>query len=407
LPTSSEGQGQVGAQRSRTGPSVHRFVALGLFLGVVGFGGGFAVAQRIRRALIEEKRWIDEDAFVEAFAVASALPGTTATNLLTVVGYRLVGVAGALGAAFGFLAPSIALMIAFGAAYEHLRGVAVVASFLDGMSLATVGVVGAVAVDMRRLTIKTRLGWVLGLGAAAVLVARVANLIEVIAVAGVVGVVNRSRAPAGGAPARHSAEDFPPASLRGVLFGLPAVLTTIPSLMLLVVFARIGVATFGGGFAMIAPIEHDVVQQRGWLSESAFNDAMVLGQITPGPVAIAATFIGYRVAGLAGATTATLGMFGPPFALSLLAARSMAAFRENRAVQGFLAGVAPAVVGVIVASSVSLWRTTVHSPLGVALAAGAFAILVWRPKLSPLLPLVAGGLIAWISHCVRAAHGQG
>lgn len=407
MPASSEGHGQVAARRSRKAPSVHRFVALGLVFGVVGFGGGFAVAQRIRRALVEEKGWIDEDAFIEAFAVASALPGTMATNLLTVVGYRLVGLAGALGAALGFLAPSIALMVAFGAAYEHLRDVAVVASFLDGMSLATVGVVGAVAVDMRRFTIKSRLGWVLAIGAAAALITRIASLVEVIAVAGVVGVVARSREPPGSASARHSAEDFPPASLRGVLFGLPGVLTTIPSLMLLMVFARIGVATFGGGFAMIAPIEHEVVQQRGWLSESAFTDAMVLGQITPGPVAIAATFIGYRVAGLAGAGAATLGMFGPPFALSLLAARSMVAFRESRVVQGFLAGVAPAVVGVIVGSSVSLWRTTVHSPLGATLAAGAFALLVWRPKLSPLVPLVAGGLIAWIFHCVRAAHGQG
>jgi chromate transporter len=387
------------------GPSVRRLVTLGLVLGVVGFGGGFAVAQRIRRALVDGKRWIDDDTFVEAFAVASALPGTAATNLLTVLGYRLTGPAGALGAALGFLAPSVALMIAFGAAYEHLRGVAVVASFLDGMSLATVGVVAAVAIDMRRYAIRARLGWVLAAGAAVVLIARLASLLEVIAVAGLVGLVALRPAPAAGAN-RRSGDGPPSALLRGVLPGLPAFLT-IPSAALFLVFARIGVATFGGGFAMIAPIEHEVVHLRGWLGEGAFNDAMVLGQITPGPVAIAATFIGYRVAGLAGAGAATLGMFGPPFLLSLAAARSIARFRESPSVQGFLAGVAPAVVGVIAASSVSLWRTTVRSPPAAALAAAAFILLVVRPKLSPLVPLAAAGLLAWLAHFVEAARVHG
>jgi chromate transporter len=391
----------VSSASRRKGPNVRRFVALGLVLGVVGFGGGFAVAQRIRRTLVDGKGWIDDDTFVEALAVASALPGTAATNLLTVLGYRLTGVAGALGAALGFLAPSVALMIAFGAAYEHLRGVGVVASFLDGMSLATVGVVAAVAVDMRRYAIRTRLGWALAAGAAAALIARLATLLEVILAAGLVGVVALRPAPPGdGLP--RPAKDVPPASLRAVLPVLPMLLAA-PSFALFLVFAHIGVATFGGGFAMIAPIEHQVVMLRGWLSERAFNDAMVLGQITPGPVAIAATFIGYRVAGLAGAGAATLGMFGPPFLLSLAAARSMARFQGSRAVQGFLAGVAPAVVGVIAASSASLWRTSVHTIPGAALAIGAFVLLVVRPKLSPLVPLAAGGLLAWLAHLLAAA----
>ena len=396
------GADPVPVRRAAHGPNVRRFAVLGLVLGVVGFGGGYAVAQRIRRTLVDDKGWIDDDTFVEAFAVASALPGTAATNLLTVLGYRLTGPAGALGAALGFLAPSIALMIAFGAAYDHLRGVAVVASFLDGMSLATVGVVAAVAVDMRRYAVRTRLGWVLATGAAAALIARVANLLEVIVVAGLVGLI--ALRPAPGAGGRRPGDSVAPTSLRGVLPGLPALLT-IPSLALFLVFARIGVATFGGGFAMIAPIEHEVVQARGWLGEGAFNDAMVLGQITPGPVAIAATFIGYRVAGLAGAGAATLGMFGPPFLLSLAAARSIARFRESPAVQGFLAGVAPAVVGVIAAASVSLWRTTVHGIPGAALAAAAFVLLVLRPKLSPLVPLAAGGLLAWLAHVLPGLPG--
>jgi chromate transporter len=170
------------------------------------------------------------------------------------------------------------------------------------------------------------------------------------------------------------------------------------SLSLLFVFARIGVATFGGGFAMIPSIEHEVVGVNGWLDAPAFNDAMVLGQVTPGPVAIAATFIGYKVAGLSGAVAATLGVFGPPCIIAIIAARSLRAFRANPVVRGFLLGVAPAVVGVIAAAAVSLWRTSVHGTFGACVAFVAFAVLARYPKLSPLLPLAAGGLVTAALH---------
>jgi chromate transporter len=132
---------------------------------------------------------------------------------------------------------------------------------------------------------------------------------------------------------------------------------------------------------------------RGWLDDDAFRDAIVLGQITPGPIAISATFIGYRVAGALGAAVATLAMFGPPFVLAIAAARSMDAFRRSPVVAGFLAGVAPAVVGAIAAACVALFHTGVHGFRQGAVAAAVFALLVARPRLSPLLPIAAAGAL--------------
>jgi chromate transporter len=265
------------------------------------------------------------------------------------------------------------------------------------MSYATVGVVGAVAIEMRRLAVKTRVEIAIAGLAVAALSFRVANLLEVVAVAGLVGVflLRPPEAPQVALSDRDPRVDtFPPAStrLRSVVLP-PMLLLASGSLGLFAVFAHIGVATFGGGFAMIPPIEHEVVALRGWLTEAAFHDAMVLGQVTPGPVAIAATFIGYRVGGLAGSIAATLGMFGPPFALSLLAARSVTAFRSNTLVRGFLLGVSPAVVGVIAAAAVSLWRTSVDSPFAAVVAVTTWVALARFPKLSPLIPLVLGGAV--------------
>ena len=126
---------------------------------------------------------------------------------------------------------------------------------------------------------------------------------------------------------------------------------------LLMVFLRVGSVTFGGGFVMIPQIETDVVDVHRWLSHQAFADGVVFGQITPGPVLITATFIGYKVAGWIGAIVATVGAFLPSFLMTLIAGASLNRFRTNHQVQAFLSGVAPAVVGMLAAAGVSLARS--------------------------------------------------
>ena len=158
------------------------------------------------------------------------------------------------------------------------------------------------------------------------------------------------------------------------------------------VFVPIGVTTFGGGLAMIPAIEHMVVIEQGWLDPKAFADAIALGQITPGPVAICATFIGYRVAGLMGALVATLAMFAPSISLALAAGHSIDRFRASPLVDGALRTLAPVVIGMLAAATFSLGRAAVGVPLDAALAVATFLALVVRP-MSPLWMLVGGGLV--------------
>ena len=384
---------------SRAGkPSLVGLVGLAFLLGILGFGGGYAVAHRVRRAVVDDRRWMSSEDFFDAFSVASSLPGTTATNLFTFLGHRTAGLAGASIATAAFLAPSVVLMIAFGAAYDHLRGLDAVASMLDGMGAATVGVVAAVAVEMRSHGVKDRVGWVLAVGATLALTTRALSLLEVVAVGGAVGATTLRPPPTGGDPPVRSA-----GPLRGLIAAGPvALVTASPLLALAAVFGRIGVATFGGGVAMISPMEHEVVQVHHWLPERIFNDAIVLGQITPGPIAITATFIGYRVAGTFGARVTTLAMFGPPFALTVIAARALPAFRTNRALRGFFNGVAPVIVGAIAAAAVALARSALHAWWEVLIALGALGLLLWRPRASPLVALVGGAVLEVAVHALTA-----
>jgi len=331
-----------------------------------------------------------EDEFLESFAVATALPGTPGTNLLTIIGVRQAGAIGGLLAASAFLLPSVLVMIAFGVIYGRVRNITALGIFLDGMSVATIGVVAGVAVDVGRGALKRGYAWVIAALALGALVVRALTLLEVIVLSGLFGALflRPERGPSGVPAAK-----WPPTKLGSWLVPLPFVaVAASPWVALFFVFAKIGLVTFGGGFAMIPEIAHEIVATRHWLNEAAFNDAIVLGQITPGPVAIASTFIGYRVAGLGGALFATIGMFTPPLVLSLLAGRSLEAFQTNTRVQGALRGITPAMVGILAAAAVALWRTSVHGITAGMVAVIASTVLV-RWRLLPVFVLVAGGLV--------------
>jgi chromate transporter len=169
-----------------------------------------------------------------------------------------------------------------------------------------------------------------------------------------------------------------------------ALLLTISS-----IFLRIGAVTFGGGYVMVPLIESEVVHARGWLTHREFVEAFALGQITPGPVLVTATFIGYRVAGTLGALVATVSIFLPSLVLTIVAGSSLRRFRANRQVQAFLRGVTPAVVGLLVAAAWGAGRAGIHTWVGLVIAAGAAAVLIrFRPN--PFLVMVGAAALRFL-----------
>jgi chromate transporter len=196
-------------------------------------------------------------------------------------------------------------------------------------------------------------------------------------------------------------EDTPkpaPDKLRSaVLFGVSMPILTKVALLLTLstIFLRIGTITFGGGFVMIPLIEAEVVDAHHWLTHQEFVDATALGQITPGPVLITATFIGYRVAGTLGALIATISIFLPSFLMTVVAGSSLARFHTNKIVQSFLKGVTPAVVGLLVAAGISIGRAGIHSGLGMLIALIAGAVLVrYRPN--AIWVILGAGLVRFV-----------
>jgi chromate transporter len=182
----------------------------------------------------------------------------------------------------------------------------------------------------------------------------------------------------------QAAEPAPPAKLYTVsafAVAMPVLAKLGLLFVISVIFLRMGAITFGGGFVMIPLIESEVVNTHHWLNHQEFADATALGQITPGPVLITATFIGYKVAGTLGALAATISIFLPSFLMTIAAGSSLRRFRSNELVQSFLRGVTPAVVGLLVAAALSIGRAGIQSWIGLCIAVVAVFVLIrFRPN---------------------------
>ena len=156
-------------------------------------------------------------------------------------------------------------------------------------------------------------------------------------------------------------------------------------------FLKIGAFTFGGGYAMIPLIQHEVINNRKWLSEREFLELLTLAQAAPGPIALnTAVFVGYKERKYAGALSAVLGVVIPSFLIILLVAIFFSNIRSNPWVDAAFKGMRPAVVALIVAPIVGLTRG-MHAAL-IAVAA-AVAVAVWYFGISPILFLIAGALV--------------
>jgi len=270
-------------------------------------------------------------------------------------------------------------MFGFAVFYEQLRQLPAFGGAFEGITAAVVGIVAAAADELRPAVVKHRADVVLVVLAFVALATHVLGLFEVVLLAGLFGIaMERKR--------RGSIASV-------VALGAPTAAATVTAakvVSIFVAFSKISLATFGGGVAMIPAVEREVFSH-GWVGGAAFTDAIAFSQITPGPIAVCSTFLGYRAAGTLGALAATLGVFGPPLLITLVVGHRLPVLREKPVIRGFLTGVSVAVVAAIAAAALAIYRVGVHGVLPTLLAASVFAWRRMRPKHSTLWPVAVGG----------------
>ncbi len=340
-------------------------------LGATGFGGPVALANYMRRDWVEERRWITEREYNEGLAIATACPGPLAFQLGVYCGYITHGLAGGLVAAFSFALPPFVLVVGIAALYTRFASATWLRAIFYGVGPVVVGLILRACWN---LAVKT-----IGKDAVAIAIAVVACAVTavlgkeptlILVAAGIFGVFWFARGRPKTAAACVAPTPF------AMLAALPALGQTA---QLFWFFFRTGLLVFGSGLVIVPFLRAYVVDDYHWLTLRQFLDAVAVGMVSPGPVVISATFVGYIVAGLAGAAAATAGIFLPSVMFTLAGTPLLRRYRDDPHLQGFVRGISVAVVGVLVGTVYLVGTSTIVDVFTVVLALAALVVpFIWR-----------------------------
>lgn len=342
----------------------------------------------MERELVVERRWLTADEMREAIAVCQSLPGPLAIQVGIFISYLRAGFWGAWAGGWAFIVPNFLMVTAFAAVYAHWGGVRQITAIFYGVGPAVIALILYSCGRLARLGMKDGPQWALAAICFVVTVVLQAEVALLFIAAGTVGVAYY------GTVLRRSGSRW-----FAALPVLPAAATPATSVLakLLLFFFKAGALTFGSGLVIVPFLEEGVVHQYGWLGPRDFLVAVAVGMISPGPVVITATFVGYLVAGLTGAVAATVGIFLPSFILVLIAAPLLARYRGNPNVQGFVKGAYAAAIGTILGACVLLGKVAIGDWVTALIGAAALLALIRWKVSNPLLVAIAAaaGLIAF------------
>jgi len=296
-------------------PSLARLFLSFLRLGATAFGGPAMIAY-IRRMVVEQKKWMDDASFRDGVAFCQMVPGATAMQSSAYVGLRVRGVSGATVSFIGFGLPAFLVMMALSALYMYTRNLPVIISAFNGLQAIIVSIVANAAITFGRTSIKSWkaaaiaivAGILFGFGVNPFLVILLA------AIAGIVLYIKQPSPPTVPLSKRITTTRSTLIIVAVVILGFAILFFANRGLFnLAALMFRIDLFAFGGGFASVPLMFNEVVNVNAWMDGPTFLNGIALGQITPGPIVITATFVGFLLYGLLGGTIATFAIFLPSF----------------------------------------------------------------------------------------------
>jgi len=361
-----------------------------LKLGATAYGGP-AIAQHMKKAVVKDLGWLKEPEFMQGVALCQMIPGATFVQMSAYIGYRLRGIAGALACMAGFVLPAFALILTLSAIYFRFGDLRLVQSLFKGLAPVIVAIVLDAFINFGKPVAKDWKAIVIVAVAFAGFLIHL-NVALVFFISGVLAFFLRltvsEKALPSPAPKGAAKRNAP------YLLGLAAIIIALfavcyflnePLFYLSLIMAKVGALAFGGGFTTIGLIQLDVVERFHWVSTKEFLDGIVMGQVTPGPIVITATFLGYKLAGFLGAAMATVAIFTSDFFILSLLIPYYDRLREIKAVRIMEQGILAAFVGMLGLVLYNFGRTTFVDIPSVLFTGGAFIALLKKVDLAYIL----------------------
>jgi len=368
--------------------TMREFLLYFLRLGTFGFGGPIALAGYMQRDLVEQRRWISKQDYVEGLALAQLAPGPLAAQLAIYLGWVRGRVLGATLVSIAFILPSLLMVLAISALYVAYGGLAWMQGLFYGIGAAVIAIIVRSATKLVKLTLaRDRLLWIIFIVSAIVTGWTEKEILWIFLAAGLAAMLIRT--PPNWLRFGGTAMLFvPPHWLVAGLDG-PATLPVL--LKILWFFTGAGAVVFGSGLAIVPFLHGGVVGDFHWLNERQFLDAVAVAMITPGPVVITVGFIGYLVAGLSGALLAALGVFLPCYLFVIIPAPYYRRWARVPQIKSFVDGVTAAATGAIAGAAYVLGRRAVIDlPTLAIFAVTMLALIKLRKVPEPVVILAAG-----------------
>ena len=369
-----------------------------LRLGLTAFGGPAMVAY-IQDLAVKKNEWVSDESFRHGVAVCQSIPGATAMQVAAYVGLRASGPLGALATYVGFGLPAFLLMVAMAAFYGSAHDLAAVVSAFKGLQVIVVALVANATLGFGRTSIRKWQDGLLALGAAAFLVLRGSPIMAILASA-LLGLILYRES---GLRAEVKGKTDNVALLKNLgapLFLVSALLAVLLALYfwdrklfdLSALMLKVDLFAFGGGYASVPLMLHEVVGARHWMDSKTFMDGIALGQVTPGPIVITATFVGYLIAGLPGALVGTVSIFTPSLVILMAVVPYFDRLQGNPFFQRGLRGALVSFVGLLLAVTIQFTLAIHWDVYQILIVAVAFLAL--RFKVDILWVVLVGAVVS-------------
>jgi len=373
-------------ETTETRPTLRALLLYFLRLGTLGFGGPIALVGYMQKDLVEERKWVSKEDYLEGLAFSQLCPGPLAAQLAKYIGWLYGGTLGATLTGAAFILPSFLMVLGLASLYVRFGRL----GWIQGMFYGIGAAVSAIIVRSAWKLIEKTLGsdfllWGLFIVLAVTTVWTQSEIVWLFVLCGFVSLFVMAP-PRLGASTAEAAVIGP-----GLVTGLLGAASAGTVASVFVFFVKAGAFVFGSGLAIVPFLYGGVVVKFHWLTERQFLDAVAVAMITPGPIVITSGFIGYLVAGPLGAFAAALAVFLPPYLLVIFVAPYYRRFARNRQVKAFVQGVTAAAVGAIAGAAVILSRRALVDMPTVLIALLTLAALLWLKKIpEPILILAAG-----------------
>ena len=364
-------------------------------LGLTAFGGPAAHVAMIHDEVVERRKWLTEQHFLDLLSAANLIPGPTSTELAIHIGWERRRFAGLVTAGLSFIVPAMAITAAFAWIYVKYGALPAVGALLYGVKPVVLAVVvHALWGLLTKAVASTRLRLLAAV--ATVAAAFGVNELLLLLGAGLLSIATAHSARGG----KGSVSGLAPLASLSPAVLVSGVVQAINLPTLFWVFFKAGSLLFGSGYVLLAFLRADLVERLGWLTEAQLLDAIAVGQFTPGPVFTTATFIGYVLLGPSGALVATAAIFLPAFVFVALSGPLVPRLRRSATASAFLDGVNAASLAMMAVVTFQLGRAALIDLPALFLAA-ASALLLWRYRTNSAWLVLGGAALGFAWQTLR------